>query len=128
MGRAESATYGEDAICPVSKNLHLWLLSPRRAVESLIAMHDASGDVLGSKRSVNLPGLSVSVAQMVDALRTVGGDISVARIRWERDDAIERIVGSWPGAWDTSRAHVLGLSADADFEAVVREYVEDELH
>jgi nucleoside-diphosphate-sugar epimerase len=119
---------GEDAICPVSKNLRLWLLSPRRAIECLIALHDAPGEALGNKRAVNLPGLSVSVAEMVDALRTVGGDSSVARIRWERDDAIERIVGSWPGAWDTSRARALGLSADADFESVVRAYVEDELH
>jgi hypothetical protein len=75
-----------------------------------------------------ISGLSVSVAQTIDALRARGGHSSVSRIRWQRDGAIERIVGSWPAAWDTSRASALGLSADADFEAVVRAYVEDELH
>ena len=119
---------GEEAVCPVSKDVRLWLLSPRRAIECLIALHDVPNDVLGSKRSVNLPGLSVSVAQMVDALRTVGGDGAASRIRWERDELIERIVGSWPAAWDTSRARALGMTADANFEAVVRAYVKDELH
>jgi len=57
----------------------------------------------------------------------VGGEAAVNRIRWQRDELVERIVGSWPAAWDTSRALSLGLAADADFESVVRAYVEDEL-
>jgi len=119
---------GEDAVCPVARELRLWLLSPRRAIDGLIALHDVPGDALGSRRQVNLPGLSVSVGEMVEALRAVGGEHAVNHIRWRRDELVERIVGSWPAAWDTSRARSFGLAADTDFEAVVRAYVEDELH
>lgn len=108
--------------------MRLWLLSPRPATECLIGLHDVSSDALGANRIVNLPGISVSVAEMVDALRTVGGEAAVGRIRWERDEEIERIVGSWPAAWDVSRAKALGLSGDPSFEAIVRAYVEDDLH
>jgi len=117
---------GEGAICPVSPGLRLWLLSPRRAIDCLIDLHDIPADVLGRSRSINLPGVSVSVAQMVDALRAVAGDAAAQRIRWERDPVIERIVGSWPAAWDIARATSLGLRGDADFEAIVRAYVEDD--
>ena len=117
---------GEVAVCPVGGETRLWLLSPRQAIESLIAVHDLAPDELSASRIVNLPGLSVSVDQMVTALRTVGGDAVADRITWTRDPAVERIVGSWPGAWDTRRAEALGLKADESFEAIVRAYVEDD--
>ena len=119
--------HGEAAICPVGEHLRIWLSSPRRAIESLIALHDITDDALGGSRIVNLPGLSVSVAQMIAALRAVAGDDVAARIRFERDEAVERIVGSWPAAWDTSRARALGLAADESFEAIVRAYIEDDM-
>lgn len=118
---------GEDAICPVGGDTRLWLLSPRRAIECLVAVHDLPGESLGTNRIVNLPGISVTVDQMVSALRVVGGAEAVALIRWQRDAAVERIVGSWPCAWDLTRSAALGLSGDVDFESVVRAYVEDEL-
>ena len=118
---------GETAVCPVAPELRLWLSSPRRAIDGLIDLHELPGGVLGANRTVNLPGVSVSVAQMVDALRTVGGDKAAARIRWERNPVIERIVGSWPAAWDATRATALGLTGDESFEAIVRAYVEDDL-
>jgi len=118
---------GEEAICPVASTLRLWLLSPRRAIECLIGLHDASDDALGANRIINLPGVSVSVGEMVGALSAIGGDAAVRRIRWERDDAVERIVGSWPAAWDTSRAKALGLAGDSSFEAIIRAYVEDDM-
>jgi hypothetical protein len=35
--------------------------------------------------------------------------------------AIEHIVGSWPGAWDTTtRARALGCAGNDDFDSVVR--------
>ncbi len=117
---------GEDAVCPVGGDTRLWLLSPRQAIESLVALHDADPVALGASRVVNLPGLSVSVTEMVAALRKVAGDAAADRVSWTRDPAIERIVGSWPGSWDTTRATSLGLRADASFEAIVRSYIEDE--
>ena len=118
---------GETAICPVSGATRLWLLSPRRAIECLIAMHDLPNQALGKNRTVNLPGISVTVNEMVDALRTVGGDEAARRVTWQRDAAVERIVGGWPGAWDVTRALTLGLAGDASFEAIIRAYVEDDL-
>lgn len=118
---------GETAICPVGEDLRLWLASPRAAIEALVALHDIDGSALGTRRIVNLPGISVSVAQMVAALRTVAGDAVASRVRFQRDEAIERIVGSWPGAWDLTRAHALGLVGDTSFESIVRAYIEDDL-
>jgi D-erythronate 2-dehydrogenase len=118
---------GVEAACPVSPETRLWLLSPRKAVESLVLGHELAPSALGAVRSVNLPGLSVTVAEMIASLGRVAGPEVAARIRWERDPLVERIVSSWPGAWDTSRARRLGFTGDADFDALVRAYVEDEL-
>lgn len=117
---------GEAAVCPVSPDLRLWLLSPRGAIESLIAGHELDGPALGLSRTINLPGISVSVGEMVEALGKVAGPAAVARITFAPDPAIERIVNSWPGAWDTSRAKALGLTADADFESIIRAFIADE--
>jgi D-erythronate 2-dehydrogenase len=117
----------EAAVCPVSGDARMWLLSPRKAIESLVALYELPEATLATNRSVNLPGISVSVNEMVDALRVVGGEAAVARISWQPDPAVQRIVGGWPAAWDTTRANNLGLSADRNFEAIVRAYVEDEL-
>ena len=116
---------GEPSVCPVAPESRLWLLSPRGAIDSLIAGHELPAEALGDSRTVNLPGLSVSVAEMVAALEMVAGPEPVSRISFTPDPAVERIVTSWPAAWDVTRARGLGLSADADFEGIVRAYVEE---
>lgn len=118
---------GETAVCPASPALRLWLMSPRAAIAALIGGHELSAAALQGNRTVNLPGVSVTVGEMVAALRKVAGAAVADLIRFEPNPAVERIVGSWPGAWDTSRALALGLPADADFEAIVRAYMQDEL-
>jgi nucleoside-diphosphate-sugar epimerase len=116
---------GEASVCPVLPEAKLWLLSPRAAIAALIAGHELPAAALGDSRTVNLPGLSVSVAGMVAALAAVAGPEAVARISFAPDPAVERIVNSWPAAWDVRRAKALGLSADADFESIVRAYMQD---
>jgi len=118
---------GQAAVCPVSDGLRLWLSSPRQAVESLIAGHELPGASLGLSRSINLPGLSVTVGEMLAALARVAGAEVAARVSFQRDTAVENIVASWPGAWDDSRARALGLSGDPDFDSVIRAYIEDDL-
>jgi D-erythronate 2-dehydrogenase len=114
---------GDEAVCPVDPSTRLWLASPETAIGCLIVGQEIASESLGANRAVNVPGLSVTVREMVDALeRNAGTDVK-RLIRWERDPRIERIVGTWPGAWDTTRARTLGFPADANFDEVVRAYM-----
>jgi nucleoside-diphosphate-sugar epimerase len=117
---------GEAAVCPVAGSTRLWLLSPRKAIESLIAGLELDAAALGNQRVLNLPGISVSVDEMIAALREVAGDEVANRIVREPDARVEKIVGSWPGQWDTSRAERLGLSGERSFADVIRSYIADE--
>ena len=117
---------GVEAVCPVPLDTKLWLLSPRSAVAALIAGHELDGAALGDNPAVNLPGLSVTVAEMIAALTRVAGAEVAARIHHQPDATITRIVGSWPAAWDTVRAERLGFVGDESFDAIVRAYIEDE--
>lgn len=116
---------GEEAICPVGPEARLWLLSPRTAIACLIAAHELPGEALGHNRALNLPGISVTVGEMVAALERVAGPEPVRRIRWERDPRIERMVMGWPGALETRRAAALGFPADERFDDNVRQYLDE---
>jgi len=118
---------GQEAVCPVPPETRLWLLSPRAATVALLKGHALPAQSLQDGRTINLPGLSVSVADMIAALKRVAGEDALRHLRWERDATVERIVGGWPAAWDTRRARALGLEGDEDFDSIVRAYVEDDL-
>ncbi|MDK3025051.1 SDR family oxidoreductase [Cupriavidus taiwanensis] len=116
---------GVAANCPVAPQTPLWLLSPRAAVAALANGIELAGERLGNRRVVNLPGLSVTAAGMVDALRRVAGDAVADLVTWEREERVEKIVGTWPAAWNAERARALGFESDASFDEVIRAYMED---
>lgn len=118
---------GQEAVCPVAPETPMWLLSPRYAIESLIHGHDVDGSLFGSSRALSLPGLATSVQEMVAALERVAGKKVTERIRWTPDPAIIRIVNSWPGNFETRRGDAMGFKRDADFDSIVRAYIDDEL-
>ena len=116
---------GEAAICPVSPDTRMWLLSPRTAIDCFIAAHDIDGRRLGANRMINLPGLSVSVQEMVAALERVAGRDVAARVRFEPDSRIAPMVATWPGELAASRARELGFPADTNFDEIIRRYIEE---
>ena len=118
---------GETAVCPVDPDTPLWLISPATVVECLIAGHDLPATRLGPTRIVNLPGLSTTPRAMAAALARAAGPDVAARIRWAPDPAIERIVASWPGAWDSARARALGFPQDETVDALIRGYMAQDL-
>lgn len=115
---------GEDAICPVAPDTVLWLLSPAAVIDCFIHAHNLDGAALGSDRSIILPGVSVSVADMVAALERAAGPEVAARVKWQRDPHVERVASTWPGRLDDSRARRLGFPADGSFDAIVRQYID----
>lgn len=118
---------GEEAICPVAADARMWLLSPARVIECLVHAHELPADAFGTNRTVSLPGLSVTVGEMVAALERIAGPEVAARVRWERDSRIAAMVATWPGLLQTDRADALGFPRDESFEAIIRQYIADEL-
>ena len=113
---------GEPANCPVTPETPVWISSPDTAIQNLIRLHEVSGDALGSRRVVNLPGLSVTAQQMVDALRASFGADCAELVGWSFEQRIQNIVGTWPRSWDFTRAQSLGMSHDKDFGQVIGAY------
>jgi D-erythronate 2-dehydrogenase len=115
---------GVAATCPVAPQTHMWVQSPRSVIGNLIVGHEAPANALVS-RSINVPGISVGVGDMVNALRSVAGDAAADRVRWDYDAVIDRIVSTWPARFTAEAGRALGMRADADFESIVRAHVAD---
>jgi len=119
---------GIDAVCPVPPQTEIWITSPRQVIDNLIVGHDvAAAKFPGDTRSVNVPGLRISVAAMVEALRRVAGDAVAARVKWRVDPAIDRIVRTWPPNFAPRLGPALGMAADTNFDEIVRAYMADDM-
>ncbi|GFE65469.1 NAD-dependent epimerase [Litoreibacter roseus] len=118
---------GKDAILPVPDTVRHWHASPRSAVGFLV--HAAGLDTrrLEGRRALNLPGVSCTVAEQIEALRRVAGEDVVARIKPQPDPAIQKIVAGWPRDFAPERAIALGFTAEQSFEEIIRVYIEDDL-
>ena len=118
---------GVEAICPVAPTTSMWLQSPRMVVDNLLVGHEASGAQWPTFRAVNVPGIAVAVGDMVAALRAEAGDAVAARVRWQLDPVIDRIVSTWPQRFDAGFGAALGMRADPHFTSIVRSYIEHDL-
>jgi nucleoside-diphosphate-sugar epimerase len=118
--------HGEKAVCPVGPDQELWLSSPHTAVENLVHGASLKAEALGSQRIINVPGITVTVAEMIAALERVAGAEVSGRVNFGEAPAVRRIVSSWPARFDVSRAIGLGFSRDAGFESLVRRFIADE--
>ncbi|WP_147104643.1 D-erythronate dehydrogenase [Nesterenkonia populi] len=110
---------------PVPLETRMWLSSPNTAVENLVHAFIVEADRLGTWRVLNLPGVTVTVAEMLDALETVGGAEARSLVSRREDQKIMDIVCSWPGEFDVERTLSLGFRPDSSFEAAVRQFHEE---
>lgn len=112
--------------CPVAPETGVWLLSPGRVVEAFIHAWELPPEAWGTQRWLNLPGITATVAQMIEALRKVAGDEVAKRVVYKPDARIQAIVKTWPANFRTPRALAMGFKPDPDMESVIRAYIADE--
>jgi len=118
---------GVDAICPVARTTRMWVTSPGTVIANILVGHEAPAAAFARTRSVNVPGMLVAVEDMVAALRRVAGEAVAARVHWQFDPAIDRIVATWPANFAPKLGPALGMQADTDFDAIVRAYIADDM-
>ena len=118
--------HGQRAVLPVADTVRHWFASPRTAVNYLVQAAELDGNRLGPRRTLNLPGLSVTVAEQIEALGRVIGNDAVKLIDRIPDPAIDTIVANWPENFDPERARSLGFSAEVSFDDIIQTYLDDD--
>jgi nucleoside-diphosphate-sugar epimerase len=118
---------GDDVGNPVTPDSRMLILSPKRAVQAFIDIHNADGESLGMNRAVMMNGISPKISEMLDALRDYAGDAVAARVRSEPDALIQEIVDGWAWFSDGARARALGMKPDADLQEIIETFVAEEL-
>ncbi|MCP3425402.1 SDR family oxidoreductase [Rothia sp. AR01] len=116
---------GEAAPCPVPHETRMWLSSPRAAVANLVRALEVEGELIGAWRGMNVPGISVTVGEMLEALERIGGAEARALVHDAPDQAVMDIVCSWPGEFEVQRMLELGFVRDRNVDRLIRQYVED---
>ncbi len=111
---------------PVPDDFPFWVSSPRSALGWLMQAATMDTVPLGLDRSLNPPGISVTVGAVIAALDQVRQGAS-ALIQRRPDPAIAAIVGGWPAGFTATRARALGFAPNEDLVTLVRSFVADDL-
>ena len=118
---------GQEAILPVNTDVRHWHATPRAAAGFLIHAAEIDSSKLNDRITLNMPGLSVTVQEQIDALESVAGSDVVKLIKHQPDPTIQKIVSGWARDFDTRRSIELGFKAETSFEEIIKTYIEDDL-
>ena len=118
---------GLKANLPVSIDVRHWHASPRAAVGFLRHAERLNQSVMTFNSALNMPGLSCTVEEQIEALRSIAGTDVVKLIEPNPDSKIIEIVKGWPQNFDAKIALDLGFLAESSFEDIIQIYIEDEL-
>jgi nucleoside-diphosphate-sugar epimerase len=116
---------GRDVVCPLRPQTRIPVASARRVASALVAMHDLPPEAFGHTRAMNLPSLTLSIGEMVDALQRFAATRRLGRVTWEPDAKLQAVVDSWPEEFVSTRASQHGIRADASFDEILGAFVED---
>ncbi|MCF6232283.1 MAG: SDR family oxidoreductase [Rhodobacteraceae bacterium] len=118
---------GRRAILPVVDTVRHAHASPKSATGFM--MHAAALDtgLLKGRISLNMPGVSCTVAEQIEALREIAGADVVALIRSQEDPDVAKIVSGWPRKFDPVRAQALGFTSETEFSQIIQSYIDEDL-
>ncbi len=124
---------GKRAVCPIGNSLdspdldlEVWLASPVTTVQNLALARTIEASQFSSHtRVVCLPGFTVTIRGMLQALEIIKGPQILDLIEFKDDETNKRLVSSWPARFDCSYAIGLGFKADSGgMEKVIKDFIQ----
>jgi nucleoside-diphosphate-sugar epimerase len=130
---------GKESVLPVDESLPMWVCSPKTVVKNLVYALSIPKEEFGLYRTVNLPGITVKVGDILEALEAVGGKEKRALVKREKDEKTEAIVlyvymytsvqpitdivhSGWPAYFDVKKAKSLGFFDDQTLTETVEDF------
>jgi nucleoside-diphosphate-sugar epimerase len=117
---------GLEAVLPVPETVVHTHASPRAAIGFLVHAAGLPREALGPRINLSMPGVCCTVAEQIAALRRAAGDRVAARIRFEHDPLVARIVAGWPQRIEARRARELGFAGEPSFDEIVRIHIDED--
>lgn len=115
------------AVLPVDDSVRHWHASPRSAAGFLRHAATLPQSAFDNRPALNMPGVSCTVAEQIEALSEIAGPEIAGLIRREPDPAIIAIVKNWARDFAPDRAIALGFKAEKDFREIIQVYLEDDI-
>jgi nucleoside-diphosphate-sugar epimerase len=103
---------------PVTRNASAWWISASRCAANLVHAAAVPGHKLYQQRIFQMPALMATVGEVVDAICIRLGKESSELIRYESNDLVQRLFGSYPPL-ETPLAMEAGFQHDGDLSELV---------
>ncbi|MDZ7839545.1 MAG: NAD-dependent epimerase/dehydratase family protein [Gammaproteobacteria bacterium] len=111
---------GRDTVAALAPETRLPVVSVGAVAAALLRVHDLPAADLPPKRAFNLPALTVRVSDMAASVQRKGGS---GQIDFVPDPRMQAIVDGWPRHFVSEHAASLGIGPDADFDAIIDDYM-----
>lgn len=117
---------GQRTVCRMAPASRLVTASVDKVVDGFVRLAALPASDLHSGRTMNLPGLAVTPAEIVQAVARHLPASHGELVDWAPDARVQQIVDGWPQAFTSARALALGFTADASADALVQSFLAQE--
>ena len=76
---------------------------------------------------MTMPGVSATVGEEIEALRSAAGEDAVKLIKRVDDPFMAKIVKGWAGRYTAELAEQAGFTAEKNFDQIIKVYQQDEM-
>jgi nucleoside-diphosphate-sugar epimerase len=117
---------GQPTTCRIAPGSRLVTASVDKVIDGFLRLAALPASALHSGRTMNLPGLAVTPAEIVQAVaRHLPADQGPT-VDWTPDARVQQIVDGWPQSFTSARALALGFTPDASADALVQSLLAQE--
>ena len=117
------AVAGRDVTVPLKSDTRIPVVSVAAVAAGLIGLHNVPSARLNGMSAINLPALTVSMADIVASLGRTIEPSRRGKVTFAPDAVLEAIVDSWPKGFISRTASAVGISGDENFDSIVRHYI-----
>ena len=120
---------GIETTLAVSKDVSMIFASPRSAVGFLVHAAQLDTSLLGTQRSMIMPGVHATIGDEIQALGRVAGEKVLSFIKEvDIDPFAQQMVDAWNfPAFPATRARSLGFTCEKSFDELIHLHIESEL-
>lgn len=116
---------GRETICPVPLSTRVGIITPATVFAALLHLAELRSDAFRDSRAIQLPALTLTVSDVIQAVRRAGGAEAEARIMVKLDPALVALRKGIPVAFTAERARALGFPVPPDIDGVIRQFLSD---